>query len=478
MSQFQSSVAAKLTIATLSVSLICMPVRAGIDSDLNSFFNSMGAQSNVTAPGAFKGQTQNVISGGGLYMRTPQRNYSLANITMPSARAGCGGIDLFAGSFSFINKSQYVAMVRNIGNNAVGYAFQLAIDAIDPMIGTNLKELAQKLQDMNSRNISSCENANALVKGIKGAVEESNRMICGTMGADLGTVSDAFEAREKCVDPSIMDTVRAGVNADPAKKELAGISFTGGNLMAQVIEKSFGYLSDEEKRFLISLTGTYVYDPSTYESNFYQPTIKDEKDIIAGLVGGTTGKVKLDLLDCVSPDSVTCGQSQIEIISLRQKVLDRLDDYSATLSSGNANWSVTKKLEMMDFVNVSSIPILRVMELDLTTNAGLRNTYADYIAGQYIVYYLDTMIRKASEALGKTQSRDAAEEQGVKSMVANLTELKRILIANEGVMSNKVAAATDIQIKLAAFEQTMATRHAQLASNVALTKVLNAQKPQ
>jgi conjugative transfer pilus assembly protein TraH len=61
-------------------------------------FNALGAIGNYTAPGAFRGQTFNTYTGGNLMMRSPNRVYQLAAVQFPSARAGCGGIDVFGGS--------------------------------------------------------------------------------------------------------------------------------------------------------------------------------------------------------------------------------------------------------------------------------------------------------------------------------------------------------------------------------------------
>ena len=103
---------------------------------MQDWFNDIGAYGNVTGANAYRGQTMNFYTGGSLYMRTPVRNYPLASITPPSFRAGCGGIDLYAGSFSFINKDQFVALLRNIGNNAIGAAFNMALCSMSPTFAT------------------------------------------------------------------------------------------------------------------------------------------------------------------------------------------------------------------------------------------------------------------------------------------------------------------------------------------------------
>lgn len=153
----------------LSVSIVLtapVSASAGVESEMQSFMTEMGAQANVTGPSAYQGQSAGYYSGGAMWARFPQKNIQPFNIQLPHARAGCGGIDLFAGSFSFINTAELVAMLKATANNALGFAFKLAIDTISPEIGKVMDELAQKVQQMNQMNISSCETAQALVGGL------------------------------------------------------------------------------------------------------------------------------------------------------------------------------------------------------------------------------------------------------------------------------------------------------------------------
>ena len=86
-----------------------------------------GTMTNFTAPTAHLGQRRGMITGGSLVARNGIANTNLVSFVPPSFSAGCGGIDLFAGSFSFINFNQFVQLLRNVAGNASGYAFQLAI---------------------------------------------------------------------------------------------------------------------------------------------------------------------------------------------------------------------------------------------------------------------------------------------------------------------------------------------------------------
>ncbi|MBS0502091.1 MAG: conjugal transfer protein TraH, partial [Proteobacteria bacterium] len=123
--------------AAVALSLLCaaMPSRADLNSEVNDMFNNLGAIGNYTAPGAFRGQTYNTYTGGNLMMRSPNKVYQLAAIQFPSAKAGCGGIDVFGGSFSHISAQEFKNMLKNITAALPGIAFQLALEAVSPLLG-------------------------------------------------------------------------------------------------------------------------------------------------------------------------------------------------------------------------------------------------------------------------------------------------------------------------------------------------------
>ena len=136
----------RLIAGLLSLSLATTPIAAlpaDLNTEMQAMFNDLGALGNVTTPGAFRGQAMNLYTGGSLMMRAPGRNYPLVSTQLPSMRAGCGGIDIYGGAFSFINKQQFIAMLQNIGSNAVGYAFKLALQSISPDIDKLLTELQE-----------------------------------------------------------------------------------------------------------------------------------------------------------------------------------------------------------------------------------------------------------------------------------------------------------------------------------------------
>jgi len=74
---------------------------------------------------------------------------------LPGYRSGCGGIDLFMGGFSFINSDQLIALMKNIMNNAKGYAFTLALESATPQLANVIKFLQEQAAKINAMNVNS-----------------------------------------------------------------------------------------------------------------------------------------------------------------------------------------------------------------------------------------------------------------------------------------------------------------------------------
>jgi conjugative transfer pilus assembly protein TraH len=116
------------TLALLAP-LFAAPAHADLNAEMDSLF---GTLVNVTDPSAQMGQRRGVLSGGSLVARNRIVNVNPISLVPPSFEAGCGGIDLFGGSFSFVNAAQFTNLLRGIASNAAGYAFQLALTTMMP----------------------------------------------------------------------------------------------------------------------------------------------------------------------------------------------------------------------------------------------------------------------------------------------------------------------------------------------------------
>ncbi len=138
---------------------------ADVNGDMNNFFNKLGFASNTSQPQVWQGQAAGYASGGSLYARTQVKTIQLVSMTLPDINAGCGGIDAYLGSFSYINSEQLQRFSKQIMSNAAGYFFDLALQTTVPEIKTAKDFLQKMATDTNSMNLSSCQAAQGIVGG-------------------------------------------------------------------------------------------------------------------------------------------------------------------------------------------------------------------------------------------------------------------------------------------------------------------------
>ncbi len=246
-------------LAALALAVTSGPVHAGdLNAEVNDMFNALGAIGNYTAPGAFRGQTFNTYTGGSFMLRSPNKVYQLAAIQFPSAKAGCGGIDVFGGSFSHISAAEFKNMLRNITAALPGIAFQLALEAVSPLLG-GLTKWAQGLETwINNARINSCETAKAIVSTAAESVGYSSQETCADLAVELGMESDRDAARRRCQTdrPSILASARSSGDANVRNKA----PFVG-NLTWKALQYTGAALDDKERELIMSIVGTIIYYP-------------------------------------------------------------------------------------------------------------------------------------------------------------------------------------------------------------------------
>lgn len=238
--------------------------QASLSSELQAMF------SNVTAPGSANSALSMGWAGGGVGVRSPIRNLQLVSLDPPRLSAGCGGIDLYGGSFSFINSEQFIALLRAVAMNAVGVAFKAAVDAINPQLGNIMGSFQEIIQNLNSTMANTCALASTIVDSTKSylsSMEVTKSAVAGEATAS-GTLSDSVAnflggvANTTARWGNKANEVTQKAAADPKYPEI-------GNLVWKALGKSgsanhlgnpiTGETSQKaSKEFIMSMLGTIV----------------------------------------------------------------------------------------------------------------------------------------------------------------------------------------------------------------------------
>ena len=290
--------------AILAATLPLTSASADVGSSMDSFLNDVGGAANVNGPTAFEGQSAGYYSLGNVWTRFPQKTTNIANLQLPRARAGCGGIDIFAGSFSFINASEIVAMLKAVANNAVGFAFSLAIDTVCPECSKIMQEFSQKAQLMNNLNINSCEMAQGLVGGIWPKGDLADKAICEAIGNSEGIFTDYAAAKHGCGTKG----QRASTTAQGSGKYDDVNPGVPRNYTWTILKKSAffspgGRFDEELAEYAMTLLGTIIYvPPKDDEPGKFVPIVGEASStLVTSLLDGTANGNVL-IFDCDEPE--------------------------------------------------------------------------------------------------------------------------------------------------------------------------------
>jgi conjugative transfer pilus assembly protein TraH len=424
----QRSVATALAAALLSAAL---PSRAN-GNWLESFFNESGAYANTTNGGAFHGQSMNVMTGGSLFMRVPQKNYQLYSFSPPSISAGCGGIDIFTGSFSFINKDQFVAMMRNIGQAAVGHAFLLALKSMAPEVAEVMQYLQRTAQEANGNTINACKEGEKLAGSLMGDYMNANARQAADWSLALNRYPDGAEAYRS----TRGSRTEYQMGLDDAKQNLDGVKprpgsnatpvITEGNVVWRALSMDLTGLTNDEKRMLMSISGTVVFDNQANA----EPTMKVQLPVLTfkDVIGDEVAQIKL--LNCV--DGFTdngCRQMTPVLETMKGfkgLVKERFDRISQAMRGRNS-----QLLTDVTFAGMISLPVQRILAAGTNVkspniSAVLNQRIEEVAAAEYAANFVRSGIDVVIAAIGQAKAnKTKIEVEELKTLEASLSIAKR-----------------------------------------------------
>lgn len=250
----------KFTLVVASSATVATASAAGIQSVLDGMFI------NVTAPDVVSNQFRGAIAGGSIYVRSPISSIQVMAIDPPRISAGCGGIDLYLGSFSFITADKLTQFIRNVAQNAAPLAFKMAIDATFPQLGGVLDKFQHMAQMMNDSQRNSCQMARGLLDAAKNPEEAWNNLtksVSQGVAAVSSWATDFTEALEQAmVEPS----KNVGKTRDERNTDGTQVIAKTGNITwnALNVRKNAGFtygITDDPhmaQQLLMSMMGTQV----------------------------------------------------------------------------------------------------------------------------------------------------------------------------------------------------------------------------
>lgn len=422
---------------------------ADVSGQLDSFFTSLGGSANATGPVAYSGQQGGYYSGGNLWVRFPaQQTYTLGSLQMPSVKAGCGGIDIFSGSFSYINSDQIVAMMKAVANGAEAFIFNLAIDAISSVIGVNIKEVSQKLQQFLQHSLNACQTGEQVAAGLAGMAGARDSQFCKQIGNSQGVFSDWAAAEQGC------GTGGSQTSTLSANKDTS-IPAGPYNYTWTMLGQKYPSFDNDFKQYLMSLVGTVIFQPGS--SDAQGPTYKfigqgDPALITALLDGGSSAQVfTCDTSDkCLNPTQTTLTVNSTS--ALKSRVYAMLLDIAGRIQ---ANQALTG--DEIGLLGATTIPLYKIMVVNAAASfGGLNSADLTELSEVTAVDLLETVVQQFYKTVtdGQTSFQNA-DPLTLKQWQDQLREVSHTLDAQVTHNSERLTRTEQILDRTVRIEATL-----------------------
>lgn len=416
-----------LAIASLACLVYTQPASA---ISMRQLFDSVNAQGNVNSAGFLQGQTMDMATGGSLFMRMPNKTYQLASVTPPSWNAGCGGIDLFMGGFSFINKEQFVAMLRNIGSNALGYGFKLAIQNLCPTCDNVMQALQATAQQINRLNMDSCETAKGLVNAaLPDTWTRGKQDAAKNFGVDSNIFENITDAWTNVMnnEGNANNVINQVEQSNPQAQDV----LPTGNVVWKALKKIDG-MTDEDRMLVMSLVGSVIFPTEQGSPQAPKPLMPTDIDVATLIgAGSASDTINVPIWRCDTTSADGClnpYSDQLSTQSFRAMVLTKMNMITDHIANRSGYDDVS---QIIAFLNTTDLPVYAL----LATGVRYNNTavadstsgmYVDLIAAKYAEVYIRRCVKDLQDAIGKYEAvADATQTDAfekVKPQMARVTE--------------------------------------------------------
>lgn len=414
---------------------------ADVNSDMNKFFNKLGFDSNVTGPAAWQGQAAGYATGGNIFLRNQVKQLQIVSFSPPSLSAGCGGIDAYLGSFSYINSEQITQFVQQLMTNAAGYLFDLALQTTVPELKSAKDFLQNMAADINSANISSCQAAQGIIGGLWPKNTVQSEKICQDIGGESNLFADWAASRQGCTVGGKMDsTFERG--SEKMKEQV----MRNKNLMWEVLKKNAMFNGNRElKELVMNLVGTVIFGNKDSDVKFTPPTANRQDVIKALMYGG-----QITIIGCVSAED--CLDTRDKTITInRDNALNEMVNKYIKNIQGKLRSDAPLSDEEKGFIQSTSVPILRYLvdPMMLNIKDAVLPALSDYIAYDILFQYMQELVDQTRQQL---KGRNYPEEE-IKLLRENIAEANRQLESLQQTVEVKSNVLLDLDRQMSYLRQ-------------------------
>ncbi len=449
-------------LVILSLHALQAASAADLSQQMASMFGN-GALANVTGPGAYRAQTQNIYTGGEMQLRFPARTYQLYSFQLPHITAGCGGVDLFMGSFSHISSDKFKEMLEAVAQSFSGLLFKAALKSINPLIESVIGDLQKTLESVSQYSNNACAMAEALMEQTSAATGMTAQNSC-VRSAMAVFGDDLPKAQARCKVPGGAEATNAAAKAsnDP---NVAAMADRDINLIWQALSGST--LNRQEKEVFMNIAGTVlIYKPANNGEKPktpqpYEPAVDSLATMLHGHQAGANASqvvvknwISCPDADCMAPQLIDKTITPFPVLArqMLESIRDRLINRQALAANE------------IQFVNMTRVPVYRLMAAGYSKDSAsgaqdlvdiLIDRYANVVAYDYAYTFMRVALRDARLYVSMAAVQNRVEQTQRDAMIANVNRLMEEIDREHSKALARVREARSLIDDLQAIERDM-----------------------
>lgn len=245
-------------------------------------------QATTSGPNMFESQKRGYASAGSLSLRFRNENDYLVNVAPPRFRAGCGGIDMFMGSFSYLNEEYLMQKLERIAEGGMAtFVFDIGMSVLSEPIQKSIKSLEALVDRLNQLQIDDCQASKGVAAYLKSTTSGEDQSEALQKFLVESGIREFYQGTQDEYNSSNTDQVMhaTGVTVTDmtagCPDEMRRVFFNNGSLLANIARENS--IPESQTRIMSAFVGDVLIDDGRYF--MVGPCYNDPGDVDALIYG-------------------------------------------------------------------------------------------------------------------------------------------------------------------------------------------------
>ncbi len=271
----------------LLISMILVLAMSGI-AFADDWIDNWIQQATHSGPNMFESQKRGYASAGSLSLRFRNENDYLVSVAPPRFRAGCGGIDMFMGSFAYLDAEYLMEKLERIAEGGVAtFVYDIAMSVLSEPIQKSMKSLEAMVDRLNQLQIDDCRAAKGVATYLKSTSSGEDQSEALQKFLIESGIHEFYQGSQDEYNHAntqqVMQATGVSVNDMTAgcPEEMRRVFFRNGSLLANVAMEN--NIPESQTRIMSAFVGDVLIDNGNYF--MVGPCYNDPGDVDALIFG-------------------------------------------------------------------------------------------------------------------------------------------------------------------------------------------------